>query len=244
MEPANGGTLFLDEIGGLPMPFQGKLRVIQGRIVQRIGSTRAVRVDFRLVNATNRNLLAEVRAGRFREDLFYRLHVFPIYLPPFRQRAADIPLLAEHFVRCHSADRGRRLAGIAPAAVEVLMCYPWPGNIRELENVIQRALARKTGGAVLDLRDLSGLIERSGGSADGPPLASDGFPAAITPLEDHIRAYIAHGADARDRSLDTVSQAPQGRSSRLQVLTSVRHSFRASGPRCGCPDGPAPGGGP
>jgi DNA-binding NtrC family response regulator len=191
IESAQGGTLFLDEIGDLPLSIQGKfLRVLQERTLQRIGSSRTIRVDFRLITATHRDLMAEVRKGRFREDLFYRLHVFPVYLPSLRSRPGDIPLLAEHFLKKFARELGHPVTGFAPGVVECLMAYGWPGNVRELENVIHRAVALKADGAVLNMSDLSGIIELAPARASDPAATLDPFPAEVRPLNEHIREYV------------------------------------------------------
>lgn len=141
-EEAHLGTIFLDEIGDLPLPAQVKLtRVIQEREVRRVGDTRATKVDVRVVAATLRDLKADVLAGRFREDLYYRLNVFPIRLPPLRERREDIPILAGHFLGKYSRFYKRAISGIEPEAQRVLTQYGWPGNVRELENTIERAVA-------------------------------------------------------------------------------------------------------
>lgn len=136
-EYADGGTIFLDEVGELPPSVQAKLlRFLQERQFTRLGGVEPVSVDVRVVAATNRDLEEEVRKGRFREDLFYRLNVFPIELPPLRERREDIPLLVEHFLR----QRNRPPEVVSPEAMEALLAYDWPGNVRELENVVERAL--------------------------------------------------------------------------------------------------------
>ena len=142
LEMADGGTLFLDEIGELPLGLQAKLlRALQEREFERVGGTRPVRVDFRLVAATNRDLEAAVKAGAFRQDLFYRLNVVTLNLPPLRERKEDLPLLAEYFLRKHASRCGRRVHGLRPDALRRLAKHDWPGNVRELENVIEQALA-------------------------------------------------------------------------------------------------------
>jgi DNA-binding NtrC family response regulator len=143
---AAGGTLFLDEVGELPPAAQVKLlRVVQDGEVEPIGAHKPVKVDVRLISATNRDLIADVKAGRFREDLFYRLHVFPIGVPPLRQRPADIPVLARHFLARFTAEEGKRICGITPEALRVLTAFHWPGNIRQLENAIFRAVVLAEG---------------------------------------------------------------------------------------------------
>lgn len=140
-ELAHGGTLFLDEIGEMPPELQAKLlRVLQERVVERVGSHQEIALDFRLVAATNRRLEQAVREGRFREDLYFRIGVFPLEIPPLRTRVDDIDVLARHFLKRYSAPAGRPGARLSDAALTRMRQHPWPGNVRELENVIQRAL--------------------------------------------------------------------------------------------------------
>ncbi len=139
---AHGGTLFLDEIGEMPMPLQVKLlRVLDDNVVMPVGGTAGVTVDVRVVSATNRNLEKLAQQGAFREDLYYRLNVIPLTVPPLRERGDDVPLLARHFVKAHSSKLGRVPVEIAEDAMSALQQYAWPGNVRELENVIERAVA-------------------------------------------------------------------------------------------------------
>jgi Nif-specific regulatory protein len=150
LELADGGTLFLDEIGELPLPLQAKLlRALQEREFDRVGGTRPVRVDFRLVTATNRDLEAAVKSGGFRQDLFYRLNVVSLTLPALRERKQDLPLLAAYFVRKHAARCGRQPCAIADDVVSRFLDYDWPGNVRELENVIEQALVLGSGDCVV-----------------------------------------------------------------------------------------------
>jgi len=140
-EQADKGTLFLDEIGDLALPAQAKvLRAIQDRQIQCLGSDRPISVDVRLVCATNRPLEQLVEQGLFREDLYYRINVFPIHMPALRERREDIPHLAEHFLRMFSAEYGRDVQHISTPALDMLVQYSWPGNVRELKNVIERAV--------------------------------------------------------------------------------------------------------
>jgi transcriptional regulator with GAF, ATPase, and Fis domain len=142
-ELANGGAIFLDEIGELPGAMQVKLlRVLQEGTFQRVGGEETIKVDVRVISATNKNLAEEVAAGRFREDLFYRLCVVPIYLPSLRERRNDIPLLAEHLLRKALTEVGREDVGLSSEAIDVMMDYDWPGNVRELENAIRYALVK------------------------------------------------------------------------------------------------------
>jgi two-component system response regulator HydG len=148
-EEAQGGTVFLDEVGELPPSVQVRLlRVLQEREVRPIGSNEAHRVDVRIVAATNRDLGAEVAEGRFRQDLFYRLNVVTIDVPPLRARMDDVPLLAHHLMRKHAARHGRALEHIEPEALSLLCAYTWPGNVRELENVMERAVVLCRGSAI------------------------------------------------------------------------------------------------
>jgi two-component system, NtrC family, response regulator AtoC len=140
-ELAHGGTLFLDEIGEIPVEMQVKLlRVLQESEFERVGGIKTIKVDVRLVTATNRDLLEEIGAGNFREDLFYRLNVVPIQIPPLRERREDIPLLADHFIAKFNERLKKQIVAISPEAVEQLVAYNWPGNIRELENLMERTI--------------------------------------------------------------------------------------------------------
>lgn len=148
-EAAHGGTLFLDEIGEIPLELQSKLlRALQERQYERVGDDRTRKVDVRIIAATNRDLKAEVTAGRFREDLYYRLNVFPLEVVPLRERLADVPLLAKHFMNLVVRETNCPKARLTPAGVAMLQNYDWPGNIRELRNVIERAVIVAQGGAV------------------------------------------------------------------------------------------------
>jgi PAS domain S-box-containing protein len=140
-ELGNGGTIFLDEIGDLPAETQiALLRVLQEHEFERVGGTRRIRVDVRVIAATNRDLQAAIGAGSFRSDLFYRLHVFPIEIPSLRQRRDDIPLLVEYFIDHHARKAGKKIKRVSKKTLELLQSYPWPGNIRELQNVIERSV--------------------------------------------------------------------------------------------------------
>src|SRR5258707_4551493 len=143
---ATGGTLFLDEVGELPPAAQVKLlRALQEGEVEPVGGRKTVKVDVRIISATNRDLIADVKAGRFREDLFYRLHVFPISIPPLRARLEDIPELTRHFLTRIAAEEGKRVRGIGNEALALLGAYRWPGNVRQLENAIFRAVVLAEG---------------------------------------------------------------------------------------------------
>ena len=168
-ELANGGTLFLDEVGELSLATQVKLlRVLQEREFERLGGTAPIKVNVRLIAATNKDLEASVRDGTFREDLYYRLNVYGIYMPPLRERRPDIPLLADHFVEKHAAAQGKDVKRIATSAIDMLMSYHWPGNVRELENSIERAVLVCEGGVIhahhlpptLQTAEVSGTLPR------------------------------------------------------------------------------------
>jgi transcriptional regulator with GAF, ATPase, and Fis domain len=140
-ELANGGTIFLDEIGDLPLELQAKLlRVLQEGEFERVGGTETIKVDVRVIAATNRDLHKEIKQGTFREDLFFRLNVFPIHIPPLRDRRDDIPLLVNYFTKKYSAKTGKKINSIPQNVMDALISYNWPGNVRELENIIERAV--------------------------------------------------------------------------------------------------------
>jgi two-component system response regulator HydG len=170
---AHGGTLFLDEIGELSPATQAKiLRVLQNREFEPLGSTRTLKVEVRIIAATNRDLDSAVREGRFRDDLFYRLNVFPITLPPLRERLEDLPLLADHFLKRCREKHHRQVKSLAPEVLQAFRLYPWPGNIRELENVLERGVILCQG-EVLTQADLPPLLRSY---AQQPPLAEAGEP--------------------------------------------------------------------
>ena len=155
-EEADGGSLFLDEIGELPLALQVKLlRVLEEEKIRRVGDVRDIKIDVRIITATHRDLLAETKAGRFREDLFYRLNVLPILVPPLRDRREDIPLLIDHFVARNNVRLGTSIRGLDTESRRLLFEYPWPGNVRELENTIERAMVLAEGDQIVaqDLPD-------------------------------------------------------------------------------------------
>jgi transcriptional regulator with GAF, ATPase, and Fis domain len=154
-ELANGGCIFLDEIGELSLDLQGKLlRVLQEGELERLGSSSTIKVDVRVIAATNRDLVAQMQMGRFREDLFFRLNVFPITIPPLRDRTEDIPLLAQFFMEETAKRMGKRIEFISQNVLQQLHEYPWPGNVRELRNVIERAVINSSGPKLLLAEDL------------------------------------------------------------------------------------------
>ncbi len=172
-EEANEGTLFLDEIGELPLPLQVKLlRVLQEEELRKVGDTKIIKTDVRIIAATARNLEEEVKQGRFREELYYRLNVVTVDIPPLRERREDIVLLVEHYIRKFAAANKKEITGIGPAAMQQIMKYHWPGNVRELVNVIERAVLLTEGHAI----EPEDLPEAITGPAMPPPLViTEGF---------------------------------------------------------------------
>ena len=166
-ESANGGTLFLDEIGEISQTIQIKLlRVLQERIIERVGDQTQIPVDIRVVAATNRDLRQEVKDGRFREDLFYRLNVITVDLPPLRDRRKDIPALTEHFLPRFADDTGKKVESFSEEALENLLSYDWPGNVRELENVVEHAVVRTRSPIILP-KDLPRELRGGGAAVSG-----------------------------------------------------------------------------
>ena len=202
-ELANGGTVFLDEIGELPLELQPKiLRVLQEGQVERLGGARMAQVDVRIVTATNRNLAEEVRCGRFRRDLFYRLNVFPITLPTLRQRRDDLPVLVRYLSDRLGRELGKPIVHITPGTLQALERYDWPGNIRELENVLQQAIILSRDG-ILDLSDFVGEPM----DLDSSSRATDGSRSLIDVERDHIQLV-----------LETVGWRIEGVAGAAQVL--------------------------
>jgi chemotaxis protein methyltransferase CheR len=206
-EVANGTTLFLDEIGELPLELQAKLlRVIQDGEFERLGSSHTIKVDTRIIAATNRNLEEEVRKGRFREDLWYRLNVFPITTPPLRDRLGDIPLLVDFYVRKIAKRLGKTI-GIIPAGVmHALQDYHWPGNIRELENVLERAVINSSGPKLRLVDELKKPIRD--------------LSASVKTLQTVEREYII-------RVLEQTQWKISGKNSAAEILGLDRSTLRA-----------------
>ncbi|MBU2489789.1 MAG: sigma-54 dependent transcriptional regulator [Proteobacteria bacterium] len=178
---ADGGSIFLDEIGEMPASMQAKLlRVIQEREVQPLGSDRVRKVDVRILAATHRDFAAEVAAGRFREDLYYRLNVVTVRIPPLRERAEDAPLLAQHFLARYAEKNRKEARGFTPLAMDMLVKYSWPGNVRELENAVERAVILMTGQHVTEAELPRPVVQAWTGTepAPGPAQASGPVPAA------------------------------------------------------------------
>jgi two-component system, NtrC family, response regulator AtoC len=212
VELADHGTLFLDEIGELSPRLQGKLlQFIEDRTFRRVGGTRDLSVDTRLITATNRDLEKDVEAGTFRADLFYRLRVVPIQLPPLRERVSDVPELAKHFADGFSRDLGKRVSRIAPEALDLLRRYAWPGNVRELRNVIERAV----------------LL------ADGDSLTPDALPPEVRAPRRQEEATFDMGPngldiEALERTLlrEALRRAEGNRTTAGRLLGLSRHQIR------------------
>jgi DNA-binding NtrC family response regulator len=201
---AHGGTLLLDEVGEMPLPLQSKLlRVIEDKRLTPIGSDRVVEVDVRFIATTNKDLQSEVDRGAFRRDLFYRLSVMPVRVPPLRERPDDVPLLARHFLEA-SARRSKKLVrAIAPAAMQALRAYAWPGNVRELENVIERAVIVAKADTISDV----GPFLTGGGDAHAPVDLSMPFrDAKARVVEEFERAYIAGVLEAHGGKLTAAAK--------------------------------------
>jgi PAS domain S-box-containing protein len=188
-ELAHGGTLFLDEIGEVPLELQSKLlRVLQEGQFEKLGEERTRTVDVRIIAATNRDFADEVKTGRFREDLYYRLSVFPIELPPLRDRTEDIPKLAQHFLQQSARRLGVNAPRLTPANVKDLQAYDWPGNVRELQNVIERAVIRARNGQLdLGLGRTGIITSRTARKTAAAPIAA---PGSLHELKDQERAFI------------------------------------------------------
>lgn len=211
-EAAHGGTIFLDEINSVSHKLQVKLlRVLQEHEFERVGDTRTIQVDCRIVAATNRDLLDEIDEGRFREDLYYRLNVIPIDLPPLRDRTDDVPALADHFARAYARENGRPAPRIDPAVFEKLKAYRWPGNVRELQNYVERAIVLSPGDRLtVDLlpahvrgeavarvtrgrgRDLDGLCEEfvSRGVSEAGPNSENLHDRVVSLVEKELIAQV------------------------------------------------------
>jgi two-component system response regulator AtoC len=213
-ELAAGGTLFLDEVGDMPLPLQVKLlRVLQEKRIMRLGGTRQLPIDARIVAATNRDLETAVRTGAFREDLFYRLNVIRLKLPPLRERREDIPALANLFVERFASEMGKRIAGLEPRALALLSSYGFPGNVRELENAVERAVILGDG-EYLRAEDFS----FAGAGMAMPPVeaaraaVSDEGPLELRELERRAIAVALQRHDGHRERTAAELESPEGRS--------------------------------
>ena len=214
-ELAHQGTLFLDEVGDIPLELQPKLlRVLQEQEFERLGSTKTIRVRVRLVAATNRDLPRMVRDGQFRSDLYYRLNVFPVFLPPLRERPEDIPRLVRHFTQTFARRMGRRIETIPSEAMDALVRYAWPGNVRELENVIERAVILSPGAALqIPDGDLKASAEHTISTSDGN---ADGHVSLAEAEREHILRTLSE--------TDWVLGGPKGAAARLGMKRTTLQS--------------------
>lgn len=207
-ELADGGTLFLDEIGAIDLSLQGKLmRFLQTGTISRLGESGVRKLDVRLICATNRNPMQLIAERKFREDLFYRLHVLPIHLPPLRQRPSDIPVLAQHFLERFAAEERKQFAGFAAEAASQLMAHEWPGNVRQLETLIHRLVVMFDGG------ELTGAMLATA-DLDAPVATSEPQPALLHVARRCCRCGSRNSASSRKRSrvLRAISRWPPPRS--------------------------------
>jgi two-component system response regulator FlrC len=228
-EQANGGTLFLDEIGEMPLELQAKLlRVLQDQVVERLGSLRSIHCDVRIVAATNQDLQQRVKDGKFREDLYFRLAVFPIRIPPLRERKNDILPLAEHFLVRYGRTMGRQGLQLSPASQNDLVNYPWPGNVRELENAIQRALLLSDGEMIepADI-ELHGSQVPTPTAVSAQPTALDGTALAYV-SDQESTASGAQDMDSieREHILKVLKQVGGNRKEAVNILGLSERALR------------------
>jgi two-component system nitrogen regulation response regulator NtrX len=224
-ELASGGTLFLDEIGDLSIEAQAKLlRALEGGQIERVGGSEPIAVDVRILTATNKDLRAEVAAGKFREDLFFRLHVIPLHLAPLRERPGDVPLLIEHFLRRNQRRHGLRPPRFTPAALDALARHSWPGNVRELANILER-IAILHAGSEVDAGEIRGVLAGNGPPlAEAPAFRDDDERTLTERLDEYERQLLLGALDAADgnvaeaaRKLQTDRANLYRRMRRLQV---------------------------
>jgi two-component system nitrogen regulation response regulator NtrX len=207
-ELAHGGTIFLDEVGDMTLKTQAKvLRVLQEQVMEPVGGSTRIRVDARVLAATNKDLPAEIRTGRFREDLYFRLNVVPIFVPSLRDRQEDIPLLADHFMAMLAREYGRRPKIFDPDAVTALQRYPWPGNVRELRNLVERLMIMVPAERIA-ARDVAFLDQGMVGAVEAAAPVSS---AAMTPLHDardrFERDYILRALAAQQGNISRTADA-------------------------------------
>jgi len=206
-EQCRGGTIFLDEIGDMPLALQAKiLRVLQEQTFERIGGSETIRADVRVIAATHRNLALRSSEERFRSDLYYRLGVFTIHLPPLRERGDDLPLLVQHFLRCFGRELGREVREVAPEALEIIRAYPWPGNVRELQSVLKQALLHASGPTLVPafLPELRGRRESPALERSPPPDGVDLVTFVRNLLAVESPSLYAQTHDRVDRTLFTL----------------------------------------
>jgi DNA-binding NtrC family response regulator len=207
---ADQGTLFLDEVGELPLDMQVKLlRVLQEGEVDAVGSRRPTKVDVRIISATNRDLAQQVKEGRFREDLYYRLNVFPIEIPSLKERREDLPALVEHFVGRFNAEEGKSVPGVSPETLSMLTSYEWPGNVRQLENAVFRAIVLSDGGVLKpeDFPQISGMTAPAPVGQSGPRAPANDVeqPVTITDASGDLRTLEAIERDLIQFAIDHYS---------------------------------------
>jgi formate hydrogenlyase transcriptional activator len=227
-ELADGGTLFLDEVGDIPAQLQPKLlRVLQEQEFERLGSTRTHQVNVRLVAATNRPLAEMIKRGEFRSDLYYRLNVFPVVLPPLRERAEDVPALVNHFVELFCRRMNRHIEEIPPETMDAFQAYAWPGNIRELQNVIERAVILSTKGVLSNpLPQVAAEGTVVCNDVPSLPLTRPSDPVPATTLRDSERNLIVQTLDA----VGWVLGGPKGAAAKLGVKrTTLIHRMKKLG---------------
>ncbi|NUN08690.1 MAG: sigma-54-dependent Fis family transcriptional regulator [Ignavibacteriaceae bacterium] len=215
IEEANEGTLFLDEIGELPLPIQVKLlRVLQEQEFYRVGSTKNIRTDVRIIAATNKNLFEEIKKGAFRKDLFFRLNINAINLPPLRERKCDIPLLAGHFLQMFNEKYGKRIMKISAAVLKMLNAYPFPGNVRELMNIINSAIIVETG-EELKKSSLPNYFLNGDTSFNSPD--DDSIPVSLAEAEKkHIKAVLAYTSNNHTKAAQILGI------SRVNLLAKIK----------------------
>jgi DNA-binding NtrC family response regulator len=220
-ELANGGTILLDEISEIPIRLQAKLlRVLQEREFERVGGTSTVKVDVRVLATTNRNLKKAVSAGEFREDLFYRLNVFPLHVPPLRERPEDIPILAEHFLRRFARSYGRKIPGFSNAATERILHHDWPGNVRELQNTIERAVILTDQGTSIQSASLALLPE--GHTAD--TFSEEAFETTAPVSAEESSPTLKNAEAALTEAEESNGFLSLQELEKLQTLRALRHT--------------------
>lgn len=218
-ELADGGTVFLDEIGDMDMGMQAKLlRLLEEKTFKRIGGVKDIKVDVRVISATNQELSRALNDGRFRKDLYYRLQVVPIYLPPLRERGRDVLILARHFIEYFNQECHKNVRGISPEAEQILLSYSWPGNVRELKNAIERAMIFDIENELLPEHLPQEIVENRHQSATGKPVSLDGFviPESGISIEDVEHALVKKALE--------IAAGNQTRAA--QLLKMPRDAFR------------------
>jgi DNA-binding NtrC family response regulator len=231
-ELADKGTIFLDEIGDVPAAIQAKLlRVLQEREFEHLGGTKTLKVDVRVVAATNQDLRAALEQGTFREDLYYRLNVVPINIPPLREHKEDIPYLVDHFLARLARESAKPITGLTPAAMRLLMDFHWPGNVRELENIIERAVALSTG-TMLDVGDIRLDVGPGGAAVVGSGMSATDASGSFLPPGMTLEQY-------EDEIIkEALRRANGNKSQAARLLGLSRNAFRYRLSKLGVPDEP------